>query len=340
MKLGELTLEKPFLWPVERYIRNFILVLATFDLAMVHLCKIGFDWFSYGLFFGLGIFIIAVGLFYRSSGRSERISMTLMATGMLLLFTIVLSVFGYLLLPLWRESIDPLLARIDTLFGYSWPDIVKFAGQHPLFNELTRYAYLSSIPQMALLFLVLGFGGKQKELHVFILSITASGLATLAFWALFPSFGASVLYDISGTIEQTARPLVGSSYGAELLRLGVEGPTFISPKDMEGLVAFPSYHTIMAILAIYAARTTGRLFPMLFVINLLVIPGVLIHGGHHLIDVFGGVLTACCILYMARHVVIEKEIPADGVFGATEYETPFVTNSSARSGLHREGSSD
>lgn len=323
MRLGNLTLGKPFLWPVERFLRNTILVLAVFDLAMVLVRDIGFDWFSYTLFFALGIFMITVGLFYRSSGRSERISMTLMATGLLLLFTIVLSVFGYLLLPLWREPIDPFLVQIDAWFGYSWPDIVQFAGRHPLFNELTRYAYLSSIPQIALLFILLGFEGKQKELHVFILSITASGLVTLGFWALFPAFGTSVLYDISGTIEQAARPLVGSAYGAELLRLGAEGPKFISPKDMEGLVAFPSYHTVMAVLAAYAALTIRRLFPILFVINLFVLPGVLIHGGHHLIDVFGGLLTAGCTIYVARNVVTGKEIQADGVFVATDRETRF-----------------
>lgn len=334
MRVGNFTMVKPFLWPVERFLRNTILVLAIFDLVMVLVRNIGVDWFSYTLFFALGIFMITVGMFYRSSGRSERISMTLMATGLLLLFTIMLSVFGYLLLPLWREPIDPFLVQIDAWFGYSWPDIVQFAGRHPLFNELTRYAYLSSIPQMALLFIILGFGGNQKELHVFILSITASGLATLGFWTLFPAFGTSVLYDISGTIEQAARPLVGSSYGAELLRLGAEGPKFISPKDMEGLVAFPSYHTIMAVLAMYSARTTRWWFPILVVINLFVLPGVLIHGGHHLIDVFGGLLTASCTIYVARHVVTGKEIQADGVFVAPEHEITFVKSPSSISRLH------
>ena len=334
MRLGNLTLGRPFLWPVERFLRNTILVLAVFDLSMILVRNIGFDWFSYTIFFALGIFIIIVGLFYRSSGRSERISMTLMATGLLLLFTIVLSVFGYLLLPLWREPIDPFLVQIDAWFGYSWPDIVEFAGRHPFFNDLTRYAYLSSIPQMALLFLILGFGAKQKELHVFILSITASGLATLGFWALFPAFGTSVLYDISGPIEQAARPLVGSSYGAELMRLGAEGPKFISPRDTEGLVAFPSYHTIMAVLAMYSARTTRWWFPILVVINLFVLPGVLIHGGHHLIDVIGGLLTAGCIIYVARQVVTEKEIQADGVYVAPEQEIPFVKRSTDMPRVH------
>ncbi len=81
MKVGKFLLIKPFLWPVERFLCNTILSLATFDLIMIIVRNIGFDWFSYSLFFALGIFMITVGLFYRSSGRSERISMTLWPLG-------------------------------------------------------------------------------------------------------------------------------------------------------------------------------------------------------------------------------------------------------------------
>ncbi len=50
MRLGNLILGKPFLWPVERFLRNTILVLAVFDLGMILVRNIGFDWFSYTLF--------------------------------------------------------------------------------------------------------------------------------------------------------------------------------------------------------------------------------------------------------------------------------------------------
>ena len=197
MKLGKLTLEKPFLWPVERFICNVIILFSIIDLCTVLVRDIGFDWFSYARLFAVGSFTIAAGLFYRSSGRSERISMALMATGMLVLFTAVLSVFNYLLLPLHREPFDLYLAQIDTWLGYSWPAIVEFAGQHSYFNELARYAYVSTMPQIALLVIILGFKGKQKDLHEYILSIIVAGLVTIGFWALFPTFGTSVLYDIS-----------------------------------------------------------------------------------------------------------------------------------------------
>ena len=334
MKLGTLTFRKPVLLPVERFVCHVVLVLAVIDLGTVLTRDIGFDWLSYARLFAVGTFIMAVGLFYRSSGRSERIAMALMATGILVLFTMVLSVFNYLLLPLWREPIDSFLVRIDMVLGYSWPNIVEFAGRHPLLNELTRYAYASTLPQMALLVIILGFGGQQKELHVLILSLTVSGLITIGFWALFPAFGTSVLYDISGPIEQAAKPLVGSAYGAELLRLGAEGPTFITPEDIEGLVAFPSYHTILAVLAVYAARTTRWLFPIL-VINLFVLPGVLIHGGHHLIDVFGGLLVACVTISLAHRLVKEKEIQPDGICIQANEHTAIIHCQETFSELNR-----
>ncbi len=335
MQIGKLTLGKPFLWPVERFIGYVVIIFAIVDLGMVLLRDIGFDWLSYSRLFAVGGLTIAAGLFYRSSGRSERISIALIATGMLVLFTIVLSVFNYLLLPLWRDPIDPFLVKIDALFGYSWPGIVEFSGRHPWFNELTRYAYVSTLGQMALLVIILGFGGKQKELHMFLLSIIVSGMVTIGFWALFPAFGTSVLYDISGTIEQAAKPVVGSAYGAELLRLGAEGPQFITPKDIEGLVAFPSYHTIIAVLAVYAARTNRLLFPIIFMINLFVLPGVLIHGGHHLIDVFGGLLTAYGTICVSRYVVVRKGIQPVETSIFTEDEASFAHSRSEMSGLNR-----
>ena len=311
MKLGTLTLEKPFLWPVERIACHVVCVLAIIDLISLSGRDIGFNWLSYGFIAAVGAAVIFVGILYRASGRSERISLALVATGILVLFTMVLSIFNYLLLPLYREPLDLYLVQIDTWLGYSWPAIVKFSGHHPFFNELTRYAYVSSLPQIALLIIILGFNGKQKDLHECILFIIVSGLVTIGFWAVFPTFGTSILYDISGTIEQAARPLVGSAYGAELLRLGTEGPNYITPEDIEGLVAFPSFHTILALITIYAARTTNWLFPIVFAVNLFVLPGVLIHGGHHLIDVFGGILVAFATIYLTHPFVQEKEIQPD-----------------------------
>lgn len=324
MPLGPLVRNTPLLWPIERFSCLVVFVFAIIDLAAIFMRNIAFNWLSYAFIAAIGGSMMFVAFFYRISGRSERISIALFATGILVLFTMVLSIFNYLLLPLHREPLDLYLVQIDTWLGYSWPAVVEFSGQHPLFNELTRFAYVSTLPQIALLLIFLGFSGKQKELHVYILSIIASGLVTIGFWALFPTFGTSTLFNISGEIEQAAKPLVGSAYGAELLRLGTEGPKYITPEDIEGLVAFPSFHTILAILTLYAARTSSVLFAIVCAINLFVLPGILIHGGHHLIDVFGGTLVAFATIYLAHPLVQEKEIQADGAFAEGTQKTAII----------------
>ncbi len=62
----------------------------------------------------------------------------------------------------------------------------------------------------------------------------------------------------------------------------------ISPKDSLGLIAAPSFHTVMAVQLAYAAWTLRWIWPWSLIVNLLVLPSTIIHGGHHLVDVLGG----------------------------------------------------
>ena len=74
----------------------------------------------------------------------------------------------------------------------------------------------------------------------------------------------------------------------EIAGLAITGPEVISPTEIRGLIAFPSYHAVLAFTAMYAARTVRFLGPIFFIINLLIIPGIFIHGSHHLVDLFAG----------------------------------------------------
>ena len=48
---------------------------------------------------------------------------------------------------------------------------------------------------------------------------------------------------------------VTTEYGRDLLRLLRDGPGYITPADLRGLIAFPSYHGVLAILLIWYARS-------------------------------------------------------------------------------------
>jgi hypothetical protein len=303
MRLGKKIVAAAPLMPAERFMLAITLGLAVFDLAVVAWRGTAVDWPRYAAITSFSGIVLLIGLFYRLTGRSERLATTLVSTASFVLFTMVASAFTYQLLPVWREPIDPWLANLDGMLGFHWPDALAFAASRPWLAEVTRYAYVSSLPQFAVLVLVLGFSGRTPELGIFMLATVVSCLFTIAVWALFPSFGTTTVFEIDPAVEAQLKPIVGSAYGAELRRLAAEGPLLISSKDALGTIAAPSFHTVMALLAVYSARTVPWLWPGALAINVMVLPAVLFHGGHHLVDVFAGVAVTVLGIVAAKAMV-------------------------------------
>jgi PAP2 superfamily protein len=296
--------------PAERAMLGVTLALGLVDLILIVARGAALDWPAYAIIVAISAVVLGLGLFYRRTQRSEALAATLIATASFLLFTLVASVSNYLLLPVWRSPIDPLLAQLDAGLGFHWPDLLTYAAGHPLAVEVMRFAYLSSLPQFALIVVVLGLSGRTADLYVFMLATTLACLATVAIWALFPSFGTTTLFHLDAAVERAVRPVVGSAYGAELKRLAAYGPAVISPKNALGLIAAPSFHTVMAILAAYATLGVRWLSPAAILLNVMVLPGVLVHGGHHLVDMLAGAIVAIAGIAAARALVQASLKPA------------------------------
>jgi len=258
---------------------------------------------AYATLFAIALGVGAVGQFYRQSGRSEAAASALTCTAFMILFSNAALVLNFLLLPLSRPSIDPLLMQIDGWLGYSWPAAVAFAADHPLINAVAKYAYMSTMPQITLLILVLGFAGRKKWLHLLLLSIVFTTIALVAFWALFPSHGPTAFQTLPTDVLATAKPLVASTYGREMLVMAVEGKDVVTPGDVEGLIAFPSYHTTLAFICMFCALGMRPLFPFFLLLNLAILPGTLFHGGHHLVDLPAGFVLFVLGIVAARWVM-------------------------------------
>lgn len=84
--------------------------------------------------------------------------------------------------------------------------------------------------------------------------------------------------------------MVDPAYGRELMRLGQEGVTHLSPKNVLGLIGFPSFHIFMAAMSVWFVPRHWLAMAVILPLNLLMLPAVLVQGGHHLSDVFGGLI--------------------------------------------------
>jgi hypothetical protein len=177
----------------------------------------------------------------------------------------------------------------------------------PALGSILRYVYLSSLPQMIVVILILGFARSQHQLHLFLLTGLIGGLVTICFWAVVPSFGAMASHELSAATDAQLNILVGVEYGRELKRLAVGGVAHISPDDALGLIGFPSFHTVMACLSVWFMFGIKRIWPVFLGLNLIMIPAIIVHGGHHLADLIGGIAVFAASLALARRAMRNME---------------------------------
>lgn len=274
--------------PPERMILQITAMVVVLNLIQIVWRGVEINWVSYGALSLIFAGCFFAGQVYRTSGRSPRIGLALICTGLFPAFSASMVMFNYLLMPTQAPAIDHTLIWVDSLLGYHWPDVIAWAAANPVLNDIFRYAYMTTIPQIAVLIIVLGMSGRAHQLHVMMVSITITSILAIVFWGFFPSHGAKSIFTLSAEVEALASPIVDTAYGRDLLRMAAEGPGLISPDSVKGLIAFPSYHAVLAFTAVYAMRGVKGLFWVYLVINALILPATPLHGGHHLVDVPAG----------------------------------------------------
>ncbi len=153
-------------------------------------------------------------------------------------------------LPVLGPVIDPGLTRFDAALGYVWSDYLLALGDMPVLMLVLRSVYLSSVAQMVGLILILGFLERRVAMHRFLVAGTVAGLTTVAIWAALPSFGPAAYQLLPPDSTAAALIVTDNDYGRQLLHLAEHGRTVLRPDAFLGTVAFPSFHTVMALIAV------------------------------------------------------------------------------------------
>ena len=230
--------------------------------------------------------------FYSRVRQEPAFSAMLAATGFLMVFPAACCLFTYLAVTIAGPRIDFQLAAIDRSVGISWPAIMAFASNHALMTRTLELAYQSIVAQTLVLVLLLGWKQRPAELYGFCLAIGFAAIVTIVIWTSFPAFGAYSVYQLSPSVAHKLNLVEGTDYGKQLTALLKNGPGLISPTDLRGLIGFPSYHTAQAIVLTWYTRHLPYVRWVSLLLNGLMIAATPIHGGHHVVDIFGGVAVA------------------------------------------------
>jgi len=262
-----------------------------------------YDASSYGLLFLLILPLAAAGAFYARVRRDDVLNALLACSAFLIVFPAGCALLSYLLATVAGPRIDALLAAADRAIGFDWPALMGFIAQYPKANMLLGLAYVSVMPQTVILIFALGFTKKIAELYRFSLTLAIGAVITLAVWTLAPSFGAFSVYTLPDATAGRLGLVLGFDYGHALVQMLKDGPGFISPKELRGIVGFPSYHTLQALVLMWYARDLKLLRWPAIALNLAVLAAIPIQGGHHLVDAFGGVAVTALSIALSAWIV-------------------------------------
>jgi membrane-associated phospholipid phosphatase len=273
------------------------------------------------------LLLIAVGalsggsIFYSRVRHDMAISAMLGATAFLVAFPAAACLLTYLSITVSGPRIDNLLAAGDHEMGFNWLAAMALAADHPLANEVLRLAYNSIISQTVILVLLLGWRKRPEQIYQLCLAIAIGALTTIAIWTAFPSFGAFSVFHMPPEVITKLHIVDDTAYANQLALMLTNGPGYISPKELRGLIGFPSYHTIQAVVLIWYAREFPYVRWISLGLNLLVLASTIVQGGHHLIDVIAGIIVA------ASSIAIADRITATAVSRGPVIRMPSVATS-------------
>ena len=189
---------------------------------------------------GFAVLLAVAGLYFHFR-REETFVLSLVTLLQIVLFSSGYVVLTYVGATTARPFADGLLAGWDAALGFHAADAVAWQAHHPALGAVLVAAYDTLLPQTAALVIILGLSGDRKPLELFVLRMILAGLVTLAFFLAMPAEGPFRYYGFTPSPVQ-------AHYLEHLHGLRSGARAFFSFSDAEGLITFPSFHTIWAIL--------------------------------------------------------------------------------------------
>lgn len=252
-----------------------VVLLAAVDALLCHRLRLCFtDW---GHLLLAGAITGAIALFYRLSGRSAPLARAAHWTLIWLVFVNAGTVLTYVAAAYGGAARDAELSAIDLALGFDWLRWSNFLASHPDLRFLFWLSYLSLFPQI----LVSIFWLSWRDLDGFSCELLLNNIVSLpiatVLFLFFPALG----------------PLQGGGQPGlpVLLALRGGGPLSFDMTQLQGLISFPSYHTVLAVLLTYAHRRSGLLVPFA-VVNGIMLVSIPTFGPHYLIDIVAGIAVA------------------------------------------------
>lgn len=254
-----------------------VAVLALLDVALIPRSGIHFHITSHDGYFLIPMVLIAA-IITRKLG-SKRGGFVMEFLALMLAAAMALAVLTYIGMALSGPLMDKEFQSADQALGFNWLAWFNIVTTHHTVATAMKFLYFDLGYEALYFTLLMGMmGDSATPREIFWLLLIGCLITCIGGWAA-PALGP---FDTYG-LQQTYGPFV-----AEIQHLRSGHDMNFALGQIQGVVAFPSFHTTMALGMAYAFRKTGAIFWFIAAVNAVILLAVPVYGGHYLVDMIAG----------------------------------------------------
>lgn len=201
--------------------------------------------------------------------------------------------------------VDASLERLDALMHFHTVAVVRTIGSHPPLQRVLTLSY-AMLPLLIVGALVIpALCGKPNDSRRYVIAVLIAAIITGVLFAFFPAAGP---WTVEGFAPDARQAVVVESL--TLLKSGQPMPA--TDKD-SGVVAFPSFHVVLALLSAIAMWRISWVRAFALALAILISMSTITTGWHYGVDVIGGL----AVTYAAQTVANRYLMPASEPLFAT-----------------------
>jgi hypothetical protein len=219
---------------------------------------------------------------------AERIRV--MATGVLFLLVSFTGArfLNYLSMSLALPMTDDLLDSWDRALGIDWHAYAFWLSRHPAVLSSLEQCYVLAAVSIPFIFMFLVGCGRVERAKEFATLLYLGVFVTICIAGFFPAEGAMVRYMDGQLPAGTFGDKAGIFFVEALRKVRESNDIVLSFAPLPGLASFPSFHTAIALLIVYACRDNMITLLLAAAGAGAILIATPVYGGHYFIDVIAG----------------------------------------------------
>ncbi|GHE75932.1 hypothetical protein GCM10019059_39100 [Camelimonas fluminis] len=301
-----------------------VAVVSVVGLGIYFLTGIGPDGKGMVSLGGLVIALL-VGIAFCWWRRMERELLALRGICELIVIMVSVGLLSYAGTAVALPLRDSWFHAADRTLGFDWAYWVAVMNEYPRISRSLSWAYGTMLFQTFALVVLLGATLRRRELNRFLLAYLICGVATVVVGTLLPGITPLVYLGLNPADYPNVSVTGGSMAVDHIMAMREGKMRLIDLHGAQGLICFPSFHTISAVLLVYGFWGVPYVRWFGLMLNAVMLVSIPVVGLHYLVDVLAGGLVGVAGWYAGGWLMMHEDHIRQAMGEFFRMRTPRVT---------------